>query len=119
MKNNKKMPFADFREAVKIPEDYRTNEHFFYDRPIVVDILEDIEKVVHAQFVLANPEKTFFGKAFVRKLSYELDEREKLFIKTKVYDDWGRKVVFTRHFYFVSKMDWGLENLLNLNETED
>lgn len=119
MENNKKMPFTDFKEAVSIPEDYRTKEHFFYDRPIVIDILEDIEKVIHAQFILAKPEKTFFGKSFVKKLNYELDEREKLFIKTKVYDDWGRKVVFTRHFYFVSKMDWGLEHLLDPNNEED
>lgn len=119
MKNNSKMPFADFREAVSIPYDNRTKEYFFYNYPNTVDLLEDIEKIIHAQFVMANPEKAFFGKSFLRKTKYELEEREKLFIKAKIYDDWGRKVVFIGKFCYVSKMDWGLEHLLEPNNEED
>ena len=114
MKNNKKMPFADFREAVSIPQD--SWEHFFCDKTIVEEILQDVEKQIHSQFILARADKTFFGKSFIRRTKHELEEREKIFLKAKIYGYWGRKVFFTRHFYFVSKMIWGLENLLELEE---
>lgn len=100
--------FEEFRESMRSPESFRTKDHFFYNCPNTVALIKEIEKVIHDQFVLASesPEKQYFGKSFVKKLNHEFDEREKLFIKTEIFNDWGRKVIFFKHFYWVSKVIW-------------
>lgn len=100
----KKISFAQFKEAIETPEEIRKDIIF----PNAKEFLREIERVIHVQYILSDSTKPFFGKPFARRIGYRLEEDEKLFVKTKLYDVWGRRIKFFGPFCFVSRMERGV-----------